>query len=208
MTEVWKDIAGYEGLYQVSNLGRVKSLPRELKRFTDRKCLAKERILTAHPNSKGYLRIQLKKDGKTEQRFLHRLVAEAFIPNPSNKGEVNHIDNAPTNNKAENLEWTTHKENMEWSSKCGRYDHLKEQRSKYGKMNISKARKCVERKVCLIDENGNVIKEYSTLTDACKDYGLDGGGVCRCCQGKQKTCGGYRWRYYDKDTRKDQGDNP
>ena len=196
-TEIWKDIAGYEGLYQVSNLGRVKSLPREHKCYADRQYVTKERILIAHPNSKGYLRVQLKKDGKVEQLFLHRLVAEAFIPNPSNKGEVNHIDNVPTNNNAENLEWTTHKENMEWSSKCGRYDHLKDQRSEYGKMNISKARKCVERKICLIDENNNVLKEYNTLTDACKDYGLDCGGVCRCCQGKQKTCGGYRWRYAD-----------
>lgn len=195
MTEIWKDIAGYEGLYQVSNLGRVKSLPRELKRFAGRKCITKERILTAHPNSKGYLRVQLKKDGTEERRFLHRLVAEAFIPNPDSKGEVNHLDNVPTNNGVENLEWVTHKENMEWASKCGRFDHLKEIHSRYGKMNIEKARKCVERKVCLIDENGIVIKKFNTLTDACNAYGLDSGGLCRCCQGKQKTCGGYRWRY-------------
>ena len=197
MKEIWKDIAGYEGLYQISNFGRVKSLPRELKRFADRKCLTKERILKAHPNSKGYLRVPLKKDGIEEKRFLHRLVAEAFIPNPNNKSEVNHIDNIPINNAVENLEWTTHKENMEWASGCGRFNHLKEQRSKYGKMNIEKARESVKRKVCLIDENGNVIKEYNTLTEACKDYGIDSGGLCRCCQGKQETCGGYHWRYGD-----------
>ena len=195
MKEVWKDIVGYEGLYQVSNLGRVKSLPRARKCYADRQYISKERILKGRPNSKGYLRVQLKNGGKLERRFLHRLVAEAFIPNPSNKKEVNHIDCVPTNNTAENLEWTTHQENILWAVRCGRFKHLKEERSKLGKLLIEKAREAVKRKVCLINENGDVIKVYNTLTEACKEYRLDNGSLTKCCQGKQKTCGGYRWRY-------------
>lgn len=197
MIEVWKDISGYEGIYQVSNLGRVKSLPRTHKCYADRMYVTKERILKVHPNSQGYLRVPLKNGHKEERRFVHRLVAEAFIPNPYNKTDVNHIDCVPTNNNAENLEWTTHSENMLWAVKCGRFEHLKEQRSKRGKAIIEKAREYVKRKICLIDENGNVIKRYNTITDACKEYGLDHGGVTKCCQGKYKTCGGYRWRYAD-----------
>lgn len=98
MKENWKDICGFEGLYQISDYGRIKSIRRN-------------KILTSSIHKKGYLHCGLFKEGKRTQRFIHRMVAEAFIPNPENKPCINHKDCNPANNKVENLEWCTHKEN-------------------------------------------------------------------------------------------------
>ena len=100
MEEIWKDIEGYEGLYQISNLGKVKSI-----RFN------KERLLK-YDKSTSYLRIKLCKDGIETNYLIHRLVAKAFIPNPDNKPQVNHIDGIKTNNSVDNLEWCTASENQ------------------------------------------------------------------------------------------------
>ena len=99
--EVWKPVVGYEGLYEISNLGRVKSLIRGI--------IRKQRL------NKGYMYIGLHKDGVEKMCKVHRLVAEAFIPNPKNKSDVNHKDQVKTNNKLENLEWATRKENTNYS---------------------------------------------------------------------------------------------
>lgn len=106
--EIWKDIAGYEGLYQVSNLGRVKSLERDTKRARPQHI--QERILKQRNGE--YLMVYLADAGKYEARLVHRLVAQAFISNPDNKPIVNHIDGNKYNNRADNLEWCTHKENV------------------------------------------------------------------------------------------------
>lgn len=105
--EIWKDISGYEGLYQVSNLGRVKRLAGISIKGKD----IKERILTVS-NHKGYLMITLYKDKKQKTYRIHRLVAEAFIPNPDNKPEVDHINTIRDDNRVENLRWVTKSENM------------------------------------------------------------------------------------------------
>ena len=99
MKEIWKDIKGYEGIYQVSNFGRIKSS------YT-------KRILKGGKNKAGYLLVGLYKQGVLSRKSIHRLVAEAFIPNPDNKPEVNHIDENKTNNMVSNLEWMTAKENI------------------------------------------------------------------------------------------------
>lgn len=104
MEEIWKDIIGYEGLYQISNLGNVKSLPR--------KHSPKNKILKPSLNNKGYLIIKLCKNKKHNQKKMHRLIASAFIPNPENKPQINHIDCVKTNNSIPNLEWCTAKENI------------------------------------------------------------------------------------------------
>lgn len=112
MKEIWKDIEGYEGLYQVSNLGQVKSLERTIivKNCKQSKTYP-ECIKIPFPNKKGYLRVQLYKNNKRRNLRVHRLVALAFIPNPDNKPKVNHIDGDPTNNVVSNLEWVTGEEN-------------------------------------------------------------------------------------------------
>lgn len=102
MTEIWKDIEGYEGLYQVSNLGRVKSLNYNKTR--------KEKILSCGDKN-GYLFVVLCKNGKHKQFQVHRLVAQEFVPNPENKPYVDHINTIKNDNRVENIRWCTHKEN-------------------------------------------------------------------------------------------------
>ena len=99
MEEIWKDIEGYEGLYQVSNLGRVKSFPRKGTHTT------KERILKLTKSNKNYVIVILKNNYIQKAKSVHRLVAEAFIPNPNNLPQVNHKDENKLNNKVDNLEW-------------------------------------------------------------------------------------------------------
>lgn len=105
--EIWKDIKGFEGVYQISNLGRVKSLPR----YTVQKHWVEERILNSHHNNSGYCDISLYQDTKRVHKKIHRLVAEAFLPNPYNLPEVDHIDTNKDNNCVWNLRWCTHSEN-------------------------------------------------------------------------------------------------
>lgn len=101
MLEIWKDIAGYENLYQISNRGRVKSLPRN-------GTCSREKILTPHRDSKGSYNVSLSKNGIRKMAYIHRLVAETFIPNPNNYPDVFHIDGNLANNAVENLYWCTH----------------------------------------------------------------------------------------------------
>lgn len=105
MSEIWKPVVEYEGLYEVSNLGRVKSLPRN---GTTRQ----ERILKPTLKKSGYVDICLQKKGKRKYTHLHQIVARAFIPNPDNKPQVNHIDGNKQNNAVDNLEWNTASENL------------------------------------------------------------------------------------------------
>lgn len=104
MKEIWKDIEGYEGVYHVSNLGRVKRV-------------ATNRVLQPYRNNVGYLLVYVCKNGKRKTHRIHRLVAQAFIPNPENKPEVNHLDENKSNNMVSNLEWSTRKENCNYGTR-------------------------------------------------------------------------------------------
>lgn len=115
MKEIWKDVVGHEGFYQVSNLGQVKSLPRTVNnKFYSGKVLS-----TKNSNPKQYEKTSLHDSGASRYYKVHQLVARAFIPNPDNKREVNHIDGNKHNNKVDNLEWVTSKENKEHNHKLG-----------------------------------------------------------------------------------------
>lgn len=105
--EIWKDVEGYEGLYQVNQFGEVKSLPKQI----GLGYMTKEKILKPRLQNSGYLTVNLSKDGKSLNKTVHRLVAKAFIPNPERLPEIDHIDGDKTNNVVENLQWISHTEN-------------------------------------------------------------------------------------------------
>lgn len=122
MKEIWKPVKGYEGLYEVSSLGRVKSLARKTKIinvYGECYINLKERILKQRTTTKGYLDVALYKNGKYKTKKVHRLVAETFIPNPNNLPQVNHINGIKTDNSAENLEFCTNQENITHAIKIG-----------------------------------------------------------------------------------------
>ena len=125
--ELWKDIKGYEGLYKISNIGRVRSVERyhyyktsnQYKEFEGKR-LVKGRILKPYADKRDYQEVSLCKDGNNEKWKIHRLVGIHFINNLDNKPMVGHIDNDPSNNKIDNLVWCDQFENMQHASRCGR----------------------------------------------------------------------------------------
>lgn len=114
--EIWRPIVGYEGLYEVSSYGRVRSLDR----YDSKNCFWKGRILKLNDNGRGYLRAHLCLNNKIKNFLVHRLVAQAFIPNPDNLPEVNHINEDKTNNRVDNLEFCNHKYNVNYGTRTDR----------------------------------------------------------------------------------------
>lgn len=110
-SEIWKPVVGYEGVYEVSSFGKVRSLKRTRKGKCESECGVKERLLKPSKHTKGYLVCGLSKDGKLKYFKVHRLVAEAFLPNPENKEQIDHINTIKTDNCISNLRWVTPKEN-------------------------------------------------------------------------------------------------
>jgi hypothetical protein len=119
--EIWKPIIGWEDTYQVSSWGRVRSLPRIVKSRSPNGRLMKGKIRTPNLRSHGYIQFNLydKENKKFKAKNLHRIIAEAFIPNPENKKCINHIDANPSNNALSNLEWCTHQENVSHAVRLG-----------------------------------------------------------------------------------------
>lgn len=177
--EIWKDVIGYEGLYQVSNLGRIKSLRRTITKSNGKSMCVAERILKSFFN-RGYEYVTLSKEAKQPNLKVHRLVAEAFLPNDNNLPDVNHIDENKANNRVENLEWCT-----------------KEYNRAYGTLNArvkSTWRKLHGRKVALISIANGVIKIYECTKDVEID-GFDRRAVDRVCKGVGHTHKGCKFAY-------------
>ena len=171
--EEWRDVAGYEGLYQVSNMGLVKSLERK-DRFGR---TVKERILKQTVTHDGYLMISLCTGGKQKMFSVHRLVCQAFHENPDNKSDVNHINENKTDNRACNLEWSTRKENLNHGSRNER------------------AAKARSKPVGQYTRYGDLVKVWPSTQEAERQAGFNHGNISEVANGNRKTAHGFIWKY-------------
>lgn len=189
MQEVWKDVFGYEGLYQVSSFGRVKSL----ERIDSNNHRWPERILKGIRTPKGYLQVKLCKRGEVKSVSVHRLVATAFIEKPNPKYNIiNHLDCDGTNNEVSNLEWTDYKGNMQYASKLGRM--------KYNPSNLKKAQESHNTAVIAISADGKR-QLFRSQAEAANILHVSRGHIAACCRKEYgyKTVGGYSFEYADEE---------
>lgn len=177
--EIWKDIEGFNGKYQVSNLGNVRSFSK----------WKNGGLLKPGTNGGGYFFVQLVKSGRNDIsiRVIHRLVATAFIENPNNLPEVNHIDGNKKNNNVENLEWVSRERNIQHAFDIGLIP------KKIGKLNPN------AKTVLQKDKNGNIVKIWNSVADIHREKGYATNGIICCCNKKPKyhTAYGYIWEYKD-----------
>ena len=169
LVEVWKSIMGYEGLYEVSNLGRVRSLDREIVRYNGTH-IKRGKMKAICNISNGYKGVNLCKDGKQKTHKVHRLVAQAFLPNPNNLPQVNHKDEDKTNNRVDNLEWCNNEYNINYSWAIPI--------------------------MSLNPINGEVIK-YASSVEASSVTGINKSSICMVLKNKRKFAGNLYWGYYN-----------
>lgn len=189
--ELWKDIKGYEGIYQVSNLGNIRSLERitifesenqhkKYKANRQIKCKIKKPTV----NKCGYYQTVLYKKGRKRNVLVHRIVAETFLPNLNNKPTINHIDGNKLNNKLDNLEWATYTEQLI------HVNHILGKKSIISKQCREKRAEQLRKKVKRSDG-----KIYNSIREASKDSNVHSGNIVRCCKGILNKTGGYSWEY-------------
>lgn len=171
MNEIWKTIDDYPD-YMVSNMGRVKSLGNDKTR--------KEKILKGGKDKYGYLFVKLWKEGKHKMFRIHRLVATAFIDNPNNLPQVNHIDEDKSNNRVDNLEFCTAEYNLN-----------------YGTHN-EKIAKSLSIPILQFSKTGDFIKKWDSTMQVERELGINQSSITKCCKGKRKTANGYIWYYHYK----------
>ena len=193
--EIWRPIKGYEGLYEVSNLGRIRSLDRMIIQPDGVKRLWKGRIrkpIKDTRENKGYLRVELSKDGILKKFAIHRLVAQTFIPNTNNLPQINHKDEDKINNFVfvnKDGSVDLNKSNLEWCD--GKYN------VNYGTRNkrIAKTQSTPVLQIGL--ESNEIIAEYPSTMEAARQLNIGSGAISMCCNGKLKTYKGFKWRYQD-----------
>lgn len=198
MQEIWKDIDGYEGLYQVSNLGNVKSLNYRKQNYS--------KNLTPKVNNCGRLWVELRKNGSRKQILIHRLVAIAFIPNENNFPQINHKDENTMNNVVENLEWCdaeynsnySWKRHPEWKKKSVPKNIIRGEDWKRvhkshpgGWKNGPKDR----RKIFQCSLNGEVLNEWNSISEVSRINNWNYSSIKRCCDGERKSAYGFKWQY-------------
>lgn len=193
ITEEFRPVKGYEGLYEVSDFGRVKSLQRKVSSAirNNTTITRKERLLKQGDN-RGYKSVvlQIVGDNKNQCKRVHRLVAEVFLPNPLNKPIINHKDCDPSNNHVGNLEWCTQSYNIQYSWNLGRKkvsDEFKKPR--FGRENKS------ARQVVQMTLSGEFVKEWDCVSYIERDLGFSRPNICKCCRGKINTAYGFKWKY-------------
>ena len=188
--EEWRDVFGWEGLYQVSHLGRVKSLSRSIVYKDGRECTYPSKIIKNQKVSTGYRSVMFYGVNGKKQYYVHRLVAETFIPNPKNLGDVNHKDCCKTNNILINLEWCSRSDNIKHAYKngliCAHMDEAIKKRS---------------RPVIQYAPSGEIVAEYDSASKAAKASGYNQGQISKYCRGENKkhsTYNGYIWKYKEE----------
>ena len=177
--EIWKDIEGFEGLYQVSNMNNIKSLERTVWDNRGYYRTVHERILKARKNNNDYLQVNLWKDGKAKKYLVHQLVATAFCENPEGYTEVNHINEDKADCRAENLEWCSRSYNLSYN---GRAKKVAEKKSK---------------PVIAIHKINGLILKFPSAHEAERQLGIAQNHICACCKGRLKSIGGFYWYYAD-----------
>lgn len=170
--EIWKPVVEYEGIYEVSNLGRVKSCERTIVRSNGSKMSIPEKIMKPTINHSGYETVLLSNRG-SQRRRVHRLVGQAFIENPYSKEQINHKNGIKTDNSVQNLEWVTNQENKRHASKNGLTNR---------------------KKVCQLTLDGQLIRTFESIADATLSTGVN--NITTVCKGRQNQAGGFKWCYY------------
>lgn len=170
--EVWKDIKGYENLYQASNLGRIRSLDKYVNGRNSKR-LVKGRELSLFNDRYGYKIVNLYKNKKIKLFKVHRLVAETFIPNPNNLPQVNHKDENKENNNVDNLEWITLIDNCNYGTRNQR----------------------ISKKINQYDLNGNYIRTWDSIILIERELNIFHSRIIEVCKGQRKQIGGYKWKY-------------
>ena len=171
MMEEWKDVVGFEGYYQISNLGNIRGLDRKVKSSRSKSGFrtVKSRKIKTHIDKYGYVSVRLRKEGKTKAFTIHRLVALAFIPNPNNFPSINHIDENKLNNNVQNLEWCTVRYNNLYNGRQNRIN-LKQQLN-------NKNSKPVQQ----YSLNGELINEFISIRDAARKTGINRSSIKKYC---------------------------
>lgn len=175
INEIWKNIEDNDN-YMISNLGRVKSMERTVS-FGWSKRTIKSRILKPKDNGNGYKLVRI----GNKYLYIHRLTATHFIPNPDNLQEIDHINGNKTDNRVENLRWVTHKDNMN------------------NPITKHKMNSCKKKPVLQYTINNELINKWDSISDVEKKLNIDNSTIIRCCKGKQKTAGGYKWQYAENE---------
>ena len=174
--EIWRDIEGFKGYYQVSNFGKIKSLFRYVRVKNGFRSVP-EKILKPKIDKDGYLRVVLQTDRKSKYLLVHRIVADAFIENPNNFPHINHKNENKSDNRVENLEWCSEQYNCNYGNR-----NKKLSESKYKAINQYSL-------------NGNFIREWESGVRIEKETGFNHKNISACCRGVRKTAYGYIWKF-------------
>lgn len=195
--EIWKPIKGYEGLYEVSNYGRVRNVPRVIKKEL-RVMTIKPRMISQYISKIGYPAVTLCKNKQSRCNFIHRIIAEAFIPNPENKPCIDHINAIKTDNRLKNLRWVTRKENSNNPITLKRLIESSKRPERIKKMLETKRKNnsySAPRYVYQFNKDGEFIAKYDSASDASRNTGIHASIIRGCCMRYWNSAGGFVWSY-------------
>lgn len=193
--EIWKDVIGYEELYEVSNLGKLRHkdvLVDDIK--NNRKMHIKQKYMKPCLGKRGYYVYVVSKNNKKKHLPIHRLIAIHFIPNPNDYPVINHINGNKLDNRIENLEWCTYSHNNSEAFRIGL------RKTDYENSGFKKYNDSIKKKINQYDMNMIFIKSWNSIQEASETLNICSSHICRCCKGKIKSIKGYKWRYADDST--------